>query len=118
MEEEEDGAFDSSAVKAIVAKVCNNCLANQAFAHAKVQTWVSTIVENVLKELAVANDEAAKSQGQKFKYVVTAIMQQNVGAALQGANSMYWDRTTDGFCSVKWENEGIQMQVQVYGAAC
>ena len=50
-------------------QVCNNALLNQAFVHGKVATWTSTIIENVLKELAVANTEAAKKEAQKFKYV-------------------------------------------------
>lgn len=78
------------------SQVCTNALLNQTFAHSKVQQWVSNIVENVLKELAVINDDASKVAGQKFKYIVTAIMQQNVGAALQGATMQYWEKATDG----------------------
>ena len=39
-------------------QVCNNALLNQAFVHSKVQIWTSTIIENVLKELAVNNARA------------------------------------------------------------
>ena len=35
----------------------------------KVGQWTSTLVENVLKELAEKNSEAAKNGQQKFKYV-------------------------------------------------
>lgn len=31
--------------------------------------WTTTLVENVLKELAVANGEAVKNGQQKFKFV-------------------------------------------------
>tara|TARA_B100000405_G_scaffold277197_1_gene219398 strand:- start:326 stop:568 length:243 start_codon:yes stop_codon:yes gene_type:complete len=68
-DENEDGAFDAAAVKAIATKMCNNILLNQPFVHAKVPIWSSTIIENVLKELAVINDEAAKKNLQKFKYI-------------------------------------------------
>ena len=44
-------------------------LLNQPFVHAKVAQWTSTIIENVLKELAVNNGEAAKKGLQKFKYI-------------------------------------------------
>ena len=37
--------------------------------HGKVAQWTSIIIENVLKELAVANGENAKKGLQKFKYV-------------------------------------------------
>ena len=39
------------------------------FQHAKVQQWTTTIVENTLKELAIANGDAAKNAQQKYKYV-------------------------------------------------
>ena len=39
--------------------------------HGKVPLWTTTIIENVLKELAVANGEAAKVGKQKFKYIGT-----------------------------------------------
>ena len=56
------------------SQVCNGVLIgpNQIpvpFQHAKVPQWTTTIVENVLKELAVTNSDAAKNQHQKFKYV-------------------------------------------------
>ena len=44
-------------------------LLNQPFVHVKVSQWTSTIIENVLKELAVNNSEAAKKGLQKFKYI-------------------------------------------------
>ena len=50
-------------------QVCNNALLNQPFVHQKVPGWTAIIIENVLKELAVINDEAAKKNLQKFKYI-------------------------------------------------
>ena len=96
-------------------QVCNNCLLNQPFAHQKVGQWVSTIVENVLKELAVANDDAAKNGHAKFKYVVSVILQQRAGAALQIAAAQYWEKATDGMTTVKWESDAIQLVATVHG---
>ena len=50
-------------------QVCTNLLTGQSFQHAKVYAWVQTIVENVLKELAVTNDDPAKTVNGKFKYI-------------------------------------------------
>lgn len=50
-------------------QVLTNCLQNQPFLHAKVPIWTSTIVENCLKELAVANTDSQKPGAHKFKYV-------------------------------------------------
>ena len=148
-------------------QVCNNALLNQGFVHSKVQTWVSAIIENVLKELAVTNGEAAKRGGQKFKYAgkllpmmsdcpctaparaarggrrralarswtllalvlticayrafatnaVTCQMQQKTGSAMITACAQYWDKSTDGQASAKWESDAVQVLVTVYGVA-
>lgn len=54
---------------AVVPQVCNNLLAGQAFQHAKVEQWSQLIVENVLKDVAANNDDAAKTVNGKFKYI-------------------------------------------------
>ena len=64
-------------------QVCNTALLNQPFVHAKVSIWTSTIIENVLKELAVTNTEAAKKGTQKFKYVGARRSQSDAAAAQQ-----------------------------------
>uniref|UniRef100_A0A7S3BFB5 Dynein light chain n=1 Tax=Haptolina ericina TaxID=156174 RepID=A0A7S3BFB5_9EUKA len=113
--DDDEGAFSPEEVKAVVTKVCNNCLLNQAFSHVKVPVWVSTIVENILKELAVANVDAAKNGHAKFKYVVTVTLQQKTGAAMTMASAQYWDKANDGMCYVRWENTEIQALATVYG---
>ena len=103
----------------LFSQVCTNALGNQPFVHAKVATWTTTIIENVLKELAVKNDEAAKKgpDGQKYKFVVNAQLQQNVGSAMVTATAAYWEKATDSFLSVKWESEAVQVLVTIYGVA-
>jgi len=113
----EDGAFDAAKVKAIVTKVCNNALLNQPFVHGKVPAWTSTIIENVLKELAGDNGEAAKKGLTKFKYVVNCFVQQRTGAAMITACAGYWDKTTDGYAVTKWESDAVQVLVTVFGIA-
>ena len=88
-----------------------------AFQHAKVPQWTSTIVENVLKELAVDNSEAAKNGAQKFKFVVTTHLQQKVGAAFVTAAATYGDKNLDSNVCVKWESDAVQVVVTVFGMA-
>jgi len=116
-DEAEEGTFDVNTVKGVVTKVCNNCLKQQPFVHAKVPLWTTTIIENVLKELAVSNGEAAKKGLQKFKYVVNAQLQQRTGSAMITACAAYWDKTTDGYAVTKWESDAVQVLVTVFGIA-
>ena len=122
MDDDEEGAFQPEEVKAIIEKVCNTLLAGQAFQHAKVEQWSQLIVENVLKDVAANNDDAAKTVNGKFKYIVTCHIQQKTGAALNTSTTCYWDKATDGFTSYKWESndkevpDGVQVLCTVYGA--
>ena len=43
-------------------------------------------------------------------------MQKN-GAGLHTASSCYWDNSTDGSCTVRWENKTMYCIVSVFGLA-
>ena len=62
-------------------------------------------------------EEAKKEDGQKYKFVVNAQLQQNTGSALVTATSAYWDKSTDSHVVVRWESEAVQVVVTVYGIA-
>uniref|UniRef100_A0A8C1Q1S2 Dynein, light chain, Tctex-type 1 n=1 Tax=Cyprinus carpio TaxID=7962 RepID=A0A8C1Q1S2_CYPCA len=48
---------------------------------------------------------------------VTCIIMQKNGAGLQSASSCFWDNTTDGSCTVRWENKHLYCIVSVFGLA-
>lgn len=50
-----------------------------------------------------------------IKYVATAVIMQRTGAGLQTSSSCYWDNTTDGSCTVRWENKTMYCIVSVFG---
>ncbi|KAF5831782.1 Tctex-1, partial [Dunaliella salina] len=64
-----------------------------------VSQWTSTCLENCIKKLG--------NLKKPFKYVVTCIIMQKNGAGLHTAASCWWDNTTDGSKTVRWENKSI-----------
>ena len=69
---------------------------------------------------------------QNFKFVVSSLVVQKVGAGLHSSTSTYWDASTDGkfrfngiarcnlnsgSVTVKWENDTIACIVVVFGCA-
>ncbi len=85
-------------------------LQNAVYQHNKVAQWTSNIVEQCLKRLTSLN--------KPFKYVVTAIIMQRNGAGLHTASSCYWDNTSDGNCTLRWDNNKTMYCVaSVYGLA-
>ena len=55
--------------------------------------------------------------GKPFKYVVSVVILQKTGAGLHTASSCYWDNSTDGSCTVRWENKTMYVIVSVFGLA-
>ena len=50
-------------------------------------------------------------------FAVNAHVQQRTGSAMITACCAYWDKTTDGHASTKWESESVQVLVTVFGIA-
>ncbi|XP_063068244.1 dynein light chain Tctex-type 3 isoform X1 [Engraulis encrasicolus] len=75
----------------------------------KVNQWTATIVEHSLTQLV--------KQGKPFKYIVNCAVMQKSGAGLHTASSCYWDTTTDGSCTVRWENRTMYCVVSVFAVA-
>ncbi|XP_035757885.1 dynein light chain Tctex-type 3 isoform X1 [Egretta garzetta] len=48
---------------------------------------------------------------------VTCAVMQRSGAGLHTASSCFWDTTTDGTCTVRWENRTMNCIVNVFAVA-
>uniref|UniRef100_A0A8C4R6W4 Dynein light chain Tctex-type 1 n=1 Tax=Eptatretus burgeri TaxID=7764 RepID=A0A8C4R6W4_EPTBU len=77
-------------------------IGGMSYQHSKVNQWSSNIVDQCLNHLAKLN--------KPFKYIED-------GAGLHLASSCFWDNTTDGSCTVRWENKTIYCIVSVFGLA-
>ena len=64
-------------------------------------------IENSIKKL--------KELNKPFKYIVTAVLMQKNGAGLHTATSCFWDSTTDGSATLRWENKTMYCIVTVFG---
>jgi len=73
----------------------------------KVDQWAGSITEHCIKRLA----ELRKP----FKYIVTTVIMQRTGAGLHSAFTAYWDNSSDGICSLPFENDTIHCVTTVYG---
>jgi hypothetical protein len=90
-------------------------LKNKEFAGDKVQEWLATIFEDVLRHLSVL--------GPRFKYCATGIITQNCGAGLQMANACRYEKNTDStvlflipdFGVTKYQEGSVLCTLVVYG---
>eukprot|EP00161_Ancyromonas_sigmoides_P000621 TRINITY_DN1047_c0_g1_i1.p2 TRINITY_DN1047_c0_g1~~TRINITY_DN1047_c0_g1_i1.p2 ORF type:complete len:132 (-),score=99.21 TRINITY_DN1047_c0_g1_i1:48-392(-) len=106
----EESSFVVEDVQTIIKDSVDATLpTTQAYAHGKVGQWTSNIVEQCLKRLSALN--------KPFKYVVTCLVMQRNGAGLHTASSCYWDNTTDGSCTFRWDGKFIVVITTVFGLA-
>ncbi|XP_069696313.1 dynein light chain Tctex-type 1 [Periplaneta americana] len=96
-------------VSTIIKEAIENSIGGNAYQHNKVNQWTSSVVEACLGALT-------KLQ-KPFKYIVTCTIMQKNGAGLHTASSCFWDNSTDGSCTVRWENKTMYCIVSVFGLA-
>ncbi|KAK9881613.1 hypothetical protein WA026_016485 [Henosepilachna vigintioctopunctata] len=106
---EDDSQFVVEEVSKIVKDIVEATLSGASYQQDKVNQWSATISEQSLSALS----KLKKS----FKYVVTCSIMQKTGAGLHTASSCYWDCSTDGTCTVRWENKSMYCIVSVFGLA-
>ena len=109
LQSSEETAFVQSDVTSIVKETLDGVLQSAVYNHGKVSQWTSNIVEQILKRLTGYN--------KPFKYIVTCVIMQRNGAGLHTSSSCFWDNTTDGSCTVRWDNKTMYCITSVYGLA-
>jgi len=105
----EETAFISEDVLAMIKESTEQVLSNATYTHTKVPNWTSMVIENTLKRLKEVN--------KPFKYIVTAVIMQRNGAGLHTATSCFWDNSSDGSATLRWENKSMYCIVTVFGLA-
>uniref|UniRef100_A0A8I5TDF0 Dynein light chain Tctex-type 1 n=1 Tax=Pongo abelii TaxID=9601 RepID=A0A8I5TDF0_PONAB len=81
-------------------------IGGNAYQHSKVNQW-TTDVEQTLSQLP--------KLGKPFKYIVTCVIIQKNGAGSYTASSCFWDSSTDGSYTVRWENKTMYCIVGAFG---
>lgn len=86
-----------------------SAIGGNAYQHSKVNQWTTSVVEQSLSQLT--------KLGKPFKYIVTCVIMQKNGAGLHTASSCFWDNSSDGTCTVRWENKTMYCIVSAFGLA-
>ncbi|XP_010175480.1 dynein light chain Tctex-type 1 [Antrostomus carolinensis] len=111
-EEEPNTLFTSfvvDEVSGIIKEAIESAIGGNAYQHSKVNQWTTSVVEQTLSQLT--------KLGKPFKYIVTCVIMQKNGAGLHTASSCFWDNSSDGTCTVRWENKTMYCIVSAFGLA-
>ncbi|CAD6227719.1 GSCOCG00006173001-RA-CDS [Cotesia congregata] len=106
---QEEPQFVVDDVSKIIKEAIEVAIGGDAYHQNKVAQWTSHVVESCLGSLT-------KLQ-KPYKYIVTCTIMQKNGAGLHTASSCFWDNTSDGSCTVRWENKTMYCIVSVFGLA-
>ncbi|XP_025036442.1 dynein light chain Tctex-type 1 isoform X1 [Pelodiscus sinensis] len=102
-------SFVVDEVSNIIKEAVEGAIGGNAYQHSKVNQWTTSVVEQTLSQLT--------KLGKPFKYIVTCVIMQKNGAGLHTASSCFWDNTSDGNCTVRWENKTMYCIVSAFGLA-
>ncbi|XP_034035330.1 dynein light chain Tctex-type 3-like [Thalassophryne amazonica] len=111
MDESQHGneAFSSEDAENIIKECIDSVISGQDYSQAHVNKWTASVVELCLTQLV--------KQEKSYKYMATCTVMQKCGAGLHTASSCYWDITSDGSCTVRWENRTMYCVVSVFAVA-
>ena len=100
----------SKLVLPIAVEVMTSVLDGSNYSAAKTSEWIDSIGSNLLVKL---RDEVSPN----FKFIVSSIIVQKVGAGLHYECAALWDAATDGSVTAKFENETMTCICTVVGIA-
>eukprot|EP00915_Cephaloidophora_sp_WS-2016_P004209 GHVH01005671.1.p1 GENE.GHVH01005671.1~~GHVH01005671.1.p1 ORF type:complete len:132 (+),score=13.54 GHVH01005671.1:128-523(+) len=76
---------------------------------AQIPTWVDAITSRTLTKL--------QQMDGNYKYIVSVIFLQRSNSGFHLFSTCYWDQTTDGSTTYKWENKSMHVIVAVFGCS-
>lgn len=90
----DENAFVVEEVAAIIQDSISSVIGESSkFVDEKVGTWTNNIVEGCVAKLTALH--------KPFKYIATCLIMQRTGAGLIKASACFWDRCTDGACTLR-----------------
>ncbi|CAK9253406.1 unnamed protein product [Sphagnum jensenii] len=105
----EEGMFVPDEINTIIKDSIDEAIMSTQFHHDKVTKWTNGVSEVCMRRLA--------NLGKPFKYIVTCVIMQKNGAGMITATSCYWDRSTDGSRTIRWENKSMYVIVTIFGVS-
>uniref|UniRef100_A0A7S1GEF6 Dynein light chain n=1 Tax=Bicosoecida sp. CB-2014 TaxID=1486930 RepID=A0A7S1GEF6_9STRA len=92
---------------AVVEKSISSLLGGKSYRGSKVADWANAVSEAAIKDLRGLSED--------FKYIVTCCIKQNTaGGGLRSASAAFWDGSTDGSATVRWNNKSMVAVVTVF----
>jgi dynein light chain Tctex-type 1 len=90
--DEDDNAFPSEDIDRCGNEVAEEVLKEAMWDETLIPQWINLICEKLMKQLIGLN--------KPYKFMVTCIMQQKIGAPIHSSLACHWENTTDGVTNI------------------
>uniref|UniRef100_A0A8D2JPB4 Dynein light chain Tctex-type 3 n=1 Tax=Sciurus vulgaris TaxID=55149 RepID=A0A8D2JPB4_SCIVU len=97
--------FNADEAHNIVKECVDGVLGGEDYNQNNINQWTASIVEQSLTHLV--------KLGKAYKYIVTCAVVQRSAYGFHTASSCFWDTTSDGTCTVRWENRTMNYRVSL-----
>ena len=92
--------------QSVSQRLITDLLESKTYNQSEVQNWTAEVSEKVALQL--------KDISSSFKYAVTCVIMQKGEAGLHISSTCFWDSSTDGSFSIKWENATMHCILNVF----
>ncbi|XP_037361553.1 dynein light chain Tctex-type 3-like [Talpa occidentalis] len=89
--------FNADEAHNIVKECIDGILGGEEYNQININQWTPSIVDQSLVHLV--------KLGKAYKYIVTCPVAQRSRYGFHMARSRFWDTSSDGTCTVSWENQ-------------
>nr|XP_020835284.1 dynein light chain Tctex-type 3 [Phascolarctos cinereus] len=118
----EEIGFNADEAHNIVKECIDAILGGVDYNQNNVNQWTAAIVEQSLTHLVKLGKtyKIYRFHTYEIKHYfvkVTCAVMQKSGSGLHTASSCFWDTTSDGTCTVRWENQTMNCIVNVFAIA-
>jgi hypothetical protein len=93
----------------VAVDVIASVLEGKKYSPGKATEWIDAIGNGIVGQL--------REISPNFKYLVSTVISQKIGAGLHCESAAYWDATTDGSITAKYETDTITCLCTVTGIA-
>ncbi|XP_004405688.1 PREDICTED: dynein light chain Tctex-type 3 [Odobenus rosmarus divergens] len=101
--------FNADEAHNIVKECIDGVLGGEDYNQNNINQWTANIVEQSLTHVV--------KLGKAYKYIVTCAVVQRSAYGFHTASLCFWDTTSDGTCTVRWENRTMNCIVNVFTIA-
>lgn len=101
-------SFTECDLQSLVTDSCNQVIKQNVYNQETADQVTEQLIEDILKRLA------ERKKDQDYKFLVSAVIEQKIGAGVHSVVASVWDNSMDSYNVIKWENPSYYVAVTIF----